>query len=713
MQRLLLALVCLIMASGCSDEKTVAVDPADIRTKKTVRRSISKRPEKTEASGSITPPAKQSHKNEKKAVSKKPSGSRADIKARKQELPSKKQHQKEVSKNVPDGQSKEKKEPTIANKQAELRLLFRHSQPVFRAMTESPKNHRLSWKTLSNMIEKTGAQKKISVTQRQHALQWIAYLERNSKQLKNVFRHPFSWESPQNSRSLNYVRHGNALLTPALNSMWRHCKLNFEDRMPGWQIRLISGYRSPAFEAFLMTQSSGTLDDVLHGFAPPNYNRHQRAIPDITVELVGKKGETGTARQWKELHQICRPFGFTQGDVQERDQKGELEFVGVERLYQSTFFSKLIPETTKKNFFNAMQRTGFYPSPEGMRILFAISAQESSVSWNPRLNETKKEDLKKKFNRILMNIENAFGGTVSELFFSATLNQEKIKLIAELRRITNLRNRQIREYDFYLWTKKVRRFLSQLLKENRKLTRFGQWLFKIEQFADQIQYEPQTFGLWQINVNHLIERIESYRQLRRRFPELYTKSGEKWKVNRSRLVDVLSGMRSSVLDRQRTLELIIYTYLQPRYKSHLLGHKDDLMFFIAENVAGEMSTYRAAIQQELNNRIGSRLIPDGDLSFYHPYSTRIDWTRPSNTQKAFQKFIQKRYAYFSRPVDMKKLVKTLCEVKTWEKMQKDELYRRIMRKNRGQRDFPQITSKLYQQTPLSYARIVLKKSQLF
>ena len=282
-----------------------------------------------------------------------------------------------------------------------------------------------------------------------------------------------------------------------------------------------------------------------------------------------------------------------------------------------------------------------------------------------------------------------------------------------MRRITDPGNRKIREYDFYLWTLKTSRFLKRLLEENRSLTRFGQWLFKIKQFADQIQYEPQTFGLWQINVNHLIERIENHHQLRRRFPEIFYKSGELWKVDRARMIDILSGKSNSVLDRQRTLELIIHTYLQPRYQSHLQGHQDDLKFFIAENVAGEMSTYRAAIQQQLNERMGSGLIMDGDLSFYYPYSTRIDWKRASNTQNAFRKFIQLRYPYFKRPVDAEELLLTLCEASSWDHLQRSELYRRIMRKKRGQRIFPRIKSQLYQQTPRTYAEIVLKKSKLF
>lgn len=711
--RILIFLAFIFILFGCSDEKTITRDLAGRQKKIADFRAATKSVKKNQSGRSKNQPVIPSKSNLKRDTSDFSAESKADLKERKPSIPSRPQPVITRKAEIPLKKPKGETINTGGTEQKKLRLQFQNSQQVFMTLTDNPEDHRLSWKMLNQMIEEAEARQRISQTQKKNVQQWIQYLEHNSRQLKETFQLPFIWESPQDILALEFVRVGDSLLTPVMRSMWRHCKLNFESDQPGWQVKLISGYRSPAYEAFLFSRSSGSLDEVLQRSPPPNYSRHQRKVPDITVELIEKKGGAAKAENWKSLYQICRSFGFRQGDVGQDTSQGELGFIGVDRLYQSIYSSSLIPKQTKNDFLNAMQRTGFFPSPDGMRVLFAISAQESSISWNPRLNKRKKEDLRKRFDRILANIENTFGGTVSELFFSARLNQEKDQLIKELKRITNPKNRKIREYDFYLWTQKVRQFLNQLLKENRKLTRFGQWLFQIEQFADQIQYEPQTFGLWQINVNHLIERIESYPQLRRRFPEIFNNDNGQWKVIRTRLIDVLSGMPSSVLDRQRAMELIIHTYLQPRYQSHLLGNRDDLMYFIAENVAGEMSTFRAAIQEELNSRVRSHLVLDGDLSFYYPYSTKIDWNKISNTQKAFQKFIQIRYAYFSRPVAVEKLVATLCNVKTWGEMQKSELYRRIMRKKRGRRIFPQIESELYQQTPLTYAKIVMKKSQLF
>jgi len=126
-----------------------------------------------------------------------------------------------------------------------------------------------------------------------------------------------------------------------------------------------------------------------------------------------------------------------------------------------------------------------------------------------------------------------------------------------------------------------------------------------------------------------------------------------------------------------------------------------------------MSTFRAAIQQQLNKQVGTSLELDGDLSFYQPYSIRINWQRTSNTQQAFLKFVQKRYAYFTRPVNSDKLLKNVCQADSWGKLEQSELYRRIMKKSRGQRIFPKIKSVLYQQTPQIYSNVVWRKSRLF
>jgi len=461
--------------------------------------------------------------------------------------------------------------------------MFSDSRSLYADMFGKIRDNRLSWKQLRQIVIETGEQGNFTRTQRRSALKWAEYLKVNSPELVKLFNLPYTRQSRQTSRSLEFMREGDALLTPIQQSMWQHCKLNFENRHPKRRAGLVSGYRSPAYQAAYLSHLPGNLDDVLKTVAPPHHSKHQVAIPDITISIEPRIKGRKISRNWKQLFDVCEPFGFKSGHVWKSGRRAELSFIGYKQLYHSILTNTIIPPRLKRNFLSAMQKTRFYPSPDGLRVLFALSAQESSMSWNPRLNRPKKAELRHKFNRILDTIESNFGGTLTKLIFSAESNREMEQLIKELERITDPKNRKIREYDFYLWTRKVSLFINKLLKENKQLTKFGQWFFKLEQFAKQIQYEPQTFGLWQINVNHLTERIEHHQQLRRRFPEIFVQSDNRWKVVRSRMIDVLSSMPGSVLDRQRTLELIIHTYLQPRYQSHLLGDKNDLTYFVAEN----------------------------------------------------------------------------------------------------------------------------------
>ncbi|MCP4755961.1 MAG: DUF1615 family protein [Proteobacteria bacterium] len=563
------------------------------------------------------------------------------------------------------------------------------------------------------MILQTSSRRNNSPDTVRKALKWIESVKRDHPQLKSLYGLEYALQSEVDQKHERFIRLGSVLITPGMASMWDHCKRHFETQMPGWTVTISSGYRTPAYQLYLLSQVSGTLEEVLNRRIPPYFSRHYRKIPDITVRLTAPPLHADSRKAWDRLHRGCRKFGFARSYPGRSDFIGELTFLGIEQCYRPIFSNRLITEAIARDFYQAMRKTGFYPSPEGLRVLFALSAQESSIQWNPRLNKKKKRFLKNKFHNILNRIENSFGGAVSNLFLSEDVQKQKRHLIRNLERITNPANKKIREYDFYLWTRDAHRFLQNLLEKHRQITKLGEWMFELESIVNQLVYEPQTFGLWQININLLLERIESYPRLRRGFPELYRKVGGEWKVVRTWLIDALSGVPSSRLSRQRTMELIIRTYLQPRYRSHLQGEKDDLYYFIAENVAGEMSTFKAAVQQELNRILKTQLVLDGDLTFYFPYSTKIDWSKQSNSYKVLQRFIQKKYPYFQRPVDPQRLIRDLCIAETWDKLKESELYRRIMRKKRGSRIYPRIESDLYQQTPQGYSTRVMEKSLLF
>ncbi len=600
----------------------------------------------------------------------------------------------------------------IKKEQTYLERLKLESSEIMKKLPVSDKMQRLSWKTLLYMVHKTGRDFGFSGSETDSALRWVLYMKEYSFRLGLLFDIPHTHHAVPKATMNSYIRLQNVLVTPGMASMWNHCVKNFQKQVPGWNAKLISAYRSPAYQLVLFSKTPGRLQDVITSTAPPYYSRHQLEIPDITVHITPEAGSSGP-QPWQQFYDICQKYGFSQSFSDTPSLKGELMFPGIEHLYNDILEGELIPKKIGRDFLNAMHQTKFYPSPDGLRMIFALSAQESTIQWNPRLNIQKKQHLKEKYHSILSQIKGSFPEKMSSLILSKKHQQQLNLYSKELASITDLENIKVREYDFYLWSRKTYDLIRILLKEHQNIAKLGQWLFELESYKQQLEYEPQTFGLWQINANHLLERIESFPQLRRAFHELYQKKDGEWKVVREWLIDALSGLPTSRLSRAKTLELIIHTHLQPRYETHMLGEKDDLLYFAAENMSGEMSTFRAAVQQELNKKIGSHLICDGDLTFYYPYSTKINWSERSNTVNRLFQFIKKHQYYLKEPVIPQNLVNDLSMAKTWNELEKVELYKKIMGKKKGLRIFPDIKSSLYNQTPFEYSKTVLKKSGLF
>ena len=365
------------------------------------------------------------------------------------------------------------------------------------------------------------------------------------------------------------------------------------------------------------------------------------------------------------------------------------------------------------DFLKVMKETNFYPSPDGLRVLMALSEQESSLQWNPKLNEKKKALLKEKFNYVLSKTNGSIAATITQMIFPNNIKEQKRLFIRGLTQITDPGNEEVREYDFYQWSRKVHKFLQGMLEQHKHMTLFGQWMFDLKRVVNKVAFEPQTFGLWQVNVNHLLYRLEKHTQYRNEFPEIYYHDGDQWRVDRSRLVAALSGVEESKLDREKTLRLIIQTYLKPRYYAHIRGDMNDYLYFIAENLTGELATFKAALQRQLNKKMDGDLILDGDLAIYKPYSLEVDWSVQSNTQKLLIKYIDQYQSNFQQPVNKNQLIKSICSARSWDELQRSELYRLIMKDNFGKRIFPDVESDLYKQTPHSYARKVMKHAKAY
>lgn len=591
-------------------------------------------------------------------------------------------------------------------------LLHFHSHCLLKGLPEEEIDKRMTWKRLINNInerdDKTDLQMVLKLTNI-----WIKYLGNSSLSLLRFFEiaHPPSFDQ---SKKVNtpFIKYRNSLVSPGMVSMWRHCKKRFEYNHDGWRVDVQSAHMSRAYQFFLFSRYSPALLEVIEKFPPPGYGNYQASFPNIRISLESETDPI-KSKPWQSLYESCSEFGFKPAFPFHQKLKNELTFPGIENLYEAIFANPLIPKNIARDLPIALRTTSFYPSPEGLRIILALSAQESTIQWNPKLNKQKKKLLKRRFDNLLTNINNSVPGSVTQFFLSQNHQSKLEELIAELEYLTDPKQEKSREYDFYTWSRKALSFVEELTETYNQIAKIGNWLFNIQALSDRLSKEPQTFGLWQINVNHLLEKIDTFKQLRRAFPELYQMSNGKWNVNRSWLIDALSGKPNARLTRKRTLELIIHTHLKPRYTNHLLGDQKDLMYFSAENMSGEMSTFRAAIQKALNSKMRSALVTDGDLTYYLPYSTRINWSKTSKTTLVLEEFIKKHRYYFSEPVDQKKLIFDLCQAKNWNDLRSLELYQKLIDKHTAARVFPDIRSNLYNQSPFGYAKQVMRKSQLF
>ena len=595
----------------------------------------------------------------------------------------------------------------------QLEHLYQSSRALIASLPLNSEMSGISWTGFKRLIKEQSRSSEKYANSLGNAELWIDYLQRYPDLLGTLFDFPYVLQTESGEVPSVYTRYNGALVTPGMASMIEHCKIHFEKTVASWTFHTEAGYQSPAFQAYLLAREKGALSQVLKHTPPPYYSRHQRPVPDLKVRLEPEADEDDLQSVWRKLESICEPFGFSLDPDQINGFQAELQFPGIRGLYEPILSNELIPAQLVVDFEEAMNRALFYPSPQGLRTIFALSAQESTIQWNPRLNLSKKAYLKERFYQTFSHINSGFGDRFSNLFLSRDFQQQKRELIKELERITDPQQERIREYDVYVWTRKTHRFLKKIMADYKKIGQIGQWFFELESLTEQLYFEPQTFGLWQINVNHLIERLNENPKLRRGFPELFYRNQGRMIVGRHWLVDALSGVATSPLSRSKTIELIVRTYLKPRYENHLHGEKEDMLFFIAENMGGEMSSYRTAVQYELNRYLGSSLNLDGDLTFYRPHSIKIDWFRKSDSYLKIVDYLGINAEWFSKQANPNQLIRDLCAASSWDQLKQSDLYLHIMRDAQHIRRYPEIKSELYRQTPRRYARQVIKKAQLF
>jgi len=488
-----------------------------------------------------------------------------------------------------------------------------------------------------------------------------------------------------------------------LESMWNHCKKKFQQSNPEADIHLISEYQAPINELHLNSEH--------HLSSPDNPDKNPLLVDNsrhsdsvyLKVQL-DHSDKINADQSIRSFLNICSRFGFSkQGQIDR--SIFVLSFKDIGSSYRQILNSGRIPQPEFGDLISAFHQSSFYPSPDGLRVLLALSEQRSDFTWNPNLSEQKKKILQNQYNHFAKNSQDSFWGLISSWLLPNHFNRQKETFFQQFKSIIKPSNKMVTDFDLYLWTQRVLTSLKDPETGQSAIPYYGEWLFNADTAIRRLNFEPQQFGLWQININHfqnsLLKNLTGpVRNIENNISKL-TK-------NRSALIQSISGILNAPLNKEKTLVLVVEYYLKPRYQMHIQGKEDDLLFFIAENLTGALSTYKAALQNALNDQLGSKLILDGDLVFYKPYSLKIDWKRQSNTQVQLNHFIEKNKRQFDHTFNKEKLIKILCQAETWQELQNSELYQQIMKNRIGQRIYPTTRTNLYHQYPRNYAKKILK-----
>ena len=161
--------------------------------------------------------------------------------------------------------------------------------------------------------------------------------------------------------------------------------------------------------------------------------------------------------------------------------------------------------------FNAMKATNFFPEPEVIEYFLKMWTQESSLSWSPKMDYSKswmewrkKQEIKKNLDFMKEKVNSL----IWILWYIIILNEDYKKTISELISKLNLlyRNKNATEYDFYVLTQQITKFLIEIKSRHNFLTKTTP--FEIDKKINELKHTPSSFGIWQINVDLFLEKIK-------------------------------------------------------------------------------------------------------------------------------------------------------------------------------------------------------------
>lgn len=580
-----------------------------------------------------------------------------------------------------------------------LEKLFQSSKKVIPVIDRKIEAS-ITWEALEVKLNRYRPKNNIEAKNRSNTLKLVAFFKKNASRVKTLYPVSFQYVRPfeTNPALVSYKR--NISIRPETLSLWKQCKRAFENQVPGWKSYLTSAYRSPAYQFVLFNRlSKWSLSKTILKIPPPYYSRHQQKNHDVSISLYSR-GKSSSEKPWNQFYQICSRYHFK--PAYKNRFPGELGTLVLKPYYFDLTRKTYIPSELVKDLYKSFEKTSFYLPDYAFSILIAMSYQEAGLSWNPKVGTHKKDAFRKQLEPFFEKSNTGLTGLLTSLVLNEQMEKRKSDLYKELLYLTDHKNIGIREYEIYLWTRKTWQFYQDLSTQSQTLSSLTNMVDSIKKRIIKLEYEPQTFGLWQLNINRLKEEFESRKSYWKLFPELIGPNG---RPDRNRMILALSNLKN-VMQKVKTLDFIMKMSIIPRYENHNIGDEKDMHYFIAENLTGEMSTYRAAIQKRLNLFLGTRLVLDGDLAFYKPYSTKIDWHKESNTQKALYQYIIQEMGYKHRK-NAQTLIRQICEADSAKKLFKSQLYRHLMKDRIGERVFPSVKSKLYNQSAEDYVKRIL------
>lgn len=403
------------------------------------------------------------------------------------------------------------------------------------------------------------------------------------------------------------------------------------------------------------------------------------------------------------------------------EEESQWEWVSVDNSQSektTLSFEKKYKDIIKKypwmsRLFNAMKKTNFLPEQEVIEYFLKMWIQESSLSWSPKMDYSKswnewrkKQEIKKAIESIIKNTNSIFG-----ILLSTLLEQEENNQISDFVSKLNLLylDKNATEYDLYLITQEISKFFKEFKLNHQTLLNLSpsEYIEKFNKEEKEINHIPSSFWIWQINVDLFLEKIKK-NNIISKFPELLQLTEEE---QRRELVKALCW-ESSILNRDRTMELIIEWHLKPRYLNHNKWEANDLKYMVVENLTWEMSTYYSSIQKKLNEDlvINPAIKVDWIIYVRQKYSNEIDWGKTKNywtTYKALVDYIKK-----SKNTEMiknkEKLIKELFEADSFEKLSNSILYKDIMWEKAWER-YISPDMKSSNQTAEEYFEMIKKK----